>query len=132
MFKIIPINIIHICIQIINIHIFLHLLIMIIHLHFYQYLSPNFYYPPPNYNRPPSNESRSSRVDTPSRVQVSQWLCFMKSFRGLEDLKRKKFKERQELARKDVWRSLGDLQSHWAMIRGPSCFWFKDEDIMYT
>ncbi|XP_042467625.1 uncharacterized protein LOC122050818 [Zingiber officinale] len=51
-----------------------------------------------------------------------------------QDPKRKIFKERQEVARKDVERVFGVLQSRWAMIRGPGRFWYKDnlKDIMYT
>ncbi|XP_073138593.1 uncharacterized protein [Henckelia pumila] len=50
----------------------------------------------------------------------------------LQDMKRKKFKERQETARKDVERIFGILQSCWAIVRGPCRFWYKNKlkDIM--
>ncbi|XP_042472546.1 uncharacterized protein LOC122055244 [Zingiber officinale] len=63
-----------------------------------------------------------------------EWATFVKSFPCPQDPKRKIFKERQEVARKDVERVFGVLQSRWAMIRGPGRFWYKDnlQDIMYT
>ncbi|XP_042425772.1 uncharacterized protein LOC122013582 [Zingiber officinale] len=63
-----------------------------------------------------------------------EWATFVKSFPCPQDPKRKIFKERQEVARKDVERAFGVLQSRWAMIKGPGRFWYKDnlKDIMYT
>ncbi|XP_042410284.1 uncharacterized protein LOC121999705 [Zingiber officinale] len=62
------------------------------------------------------------------------WATFVKSFPCPEDPKRKKFKERQEAARKDVKRAFGVLQARWAIVRGPVRYWSRDilRDIMYT
>lgn len=61
-----------------------------------------------------------------------EWASFVKSFPCPQDPKRKKFKEMQEAARKDVERAFGVLQSRWAIIRGPGRFWYKNnlKDIM--
>ncbi|XP_042449219.1 uncharacterized protein LOC122034161 [Zingiber officinale] len=62
------------------------------------------------------------------------WATFVKSFPCPEDPKRKKFKERQEAARKDVERAFGVLQARWAIVRGPVRYWSRDilRDIMHT
>ncbi|XP_042410271.1 uncharacterized protein LOC121999692 [Zingiber officinale] len=59
---------------------------------------------------------------------------FVKSFSCPKDLKRMKFKERQEAAKKDVERAFGVFQARWAIIRGPGRHWFMDKckEIMYT
>ncbi|GJT51264.1 ALP1-like protein isoform X1 [Tanacetum coccineum] len=46
-----------------------------------------------------------------------EWATIVKSFPCPQDPKRKKFKEMQEAARKDVKRAFGVLQSRWAIIR---------------
>ncbi|KAI3736104.1 hypothetical protein L6452_15637 [Arctium lappa] len=63
-----------------------------------------------------------------------EWATIVKSFSCPQDLKRKKFKEMQEAARKDVERAFGVLQSRWAIIRGPSRFWHTStmNDIIYA
>lgn len=63
-----------------------------------------------------------------------EWSSFVKSFPCPMDPKRKKFKERQEAARKDVERAFGVLQAHWAIIRGPARSYYKSEltNIIYT
>ncbi|XP_057803396.1 uncharacterized protein LOC131018701 [Salvia miltiorrhiza] len=63
-----------------------------------------------------------------------EWATFVKSFQHPQDPKRRKFKEMQEAARKDVERAFGVLQARWAMIRGPSRLWYKENitDIMYA
>ncbi|XP_042386814.1 uncharacterized protein LOC121978550 [Zingiber officinale] len=62
------------------------------------------------------------------------WATFVKSFPYPKDPKRKKFKERQETARKDVERVFGVLQARWTIVRGPVRYWSRDilRDIMYT
>ncbi|KAJ9550669.1 hypothetical protein OSB04_014714 [Centaurea solstitialis] len=52
-----------------------------------------------------------------------EWAMIVKSFPHPSDPKRKKFKEMQEAARKDVERAFGVLQSRWAIIRGPARVW---------
>ncbi|XP_073138378.1 uncharacterized protein [Henckelia pumila] len=63
-----------------------------------------------------------------------EWAAFVKSFPCPEDPKRKKFKERQESARKDVERAFGVLQARWAIIRGPARSYYKNNlwNIMNT
>ncbi|XP_047938127.1 uncharacterized protein LOC125185608 [Salvia hispanica] len=41
---------------------------------------------------------------------------------------------KQESARKDVERAFGVLQSRWAIVKGPTRFWYKDviADVMYA
>ncbi|XP_042380436.1 protein ALP1-like [Zingiber officinale] len=62
------------------------------------------------------------------------WATFVKSFPCPEDPKRKKFKKRQEAARKDVEQAFGVLQARWAIVRGLVRYWSRDilRDIMYT
>ncbi|XP_042425685.1 uncharacterized protein LOC122013469 [Zingiber officinale] len=55
----------------------------------------------------------------------SEWATFVKAFPCPEDPKRKLFKERQESARKDVERAFRVLQSRWAIVRGPTRYWYK-------
>ena len=47
----------------------------------------------------------------------------VKSFPRPSDPKRKKFKDMQEAARKDVERAFGVFQSRWAIIRGAARVW---------
>ncbi|XP_073154135.1 uncharacterized protein [Henckelia pumila] len=63
-----------------------------------------------------------------------EWAAFVKSFPCPEDPKRKKLKERQESARKDVERAFGVLQARWTIIRGPARSYYKNDlkNIMYT
>ncbi|KAI3746155.1 hypothetical protein L6452_08578 [Arctium lappa] len=63
-----------------------------------------------------------------------EWATIVKSFSCPQDLKRKKFKEMQEAARKDVERAFGVLQSRWAIIRGAARFWMDTtmSDIIYA
>ena len=44
------------------------------------------------------------------------------------------FAAKQEAARKDVERAFGVLQSRWAIVKGPTRFWFKEviADVMYA
>lgn len=48
--------------------------------------------------------------------------------------KEKKFKEMQEVIRKNVELAFENLQTHWAMIRGLSCSWYKEsiKNIMFV
>ena len=57
-----------------------------------------------------------------------------RAYTNTEDPKRLNFKEMQEVARKDVERAFGVLQSRWAIVRGPARFWYQKnlKDIMYT
>ncbi|GJU96590.1 ALP1-like protein isoform X1 [Tanacetum coccineum] len=63
-----------------------------------------------------------------------EWATIVKSFPCPQDPKRKKFKEMQEAARKDVERAFGVLQSRWAIIRGAARFWHTKtmNDIIYA
>ncbi|KAI3706770.1 hypothetical protein L6452_24726 [Arctium lappa] len=63
-----------------------------------------------------------------------EWATIVKSFSHPSDPKRKKFKEMQEAARKDVERAFGVLQSRWAIIRGAARLWQIKilSDIIYT
>ncbi|KAI3681180.1 hypothetical protein L6452_35965 [Arctium lappa] len=63
-----------------------------------------------------------------------EWATIVKSFSCPQDLKRKKFKEMQEAARKDVERAFGVLQSRWAIIRRAARFWMDTtmSDIIYA
>ena len=63
-----------------------------------------------------------------------EWAMIVKSFPRPSDPKRKKFKEMQEAARKDVERAFGVLQSRWAIIRGAARVWQIKimSDIIYT
>ncbi|KAL6516901.1 hypothetical protein OROHE_018189 [Orobanche hederae] len=56
-----------------------------------------------------------------------EWAVFVKSFQCPSDEKRKKFKQRQEAARKDIERAFGVLQSRWAIIKGPTRGWYKED-----
>ena len=44
------------------------------------------------------------------------------------------FAAKQESARKDVERAFGVLQSRWAIVKGPTRFWYKEviADVMYA
>ncbi|KAL3615808.1 hypothetical protein CASFOL_040102 [Castilleja foliolosa] len=63
-----------------------------------------------------------------------EWASFVKSFQCPADEKRKKFKQRQEAARKDIERAFGVLQARWAIVSGPARGWYKEDlgQIMLT
>ncbi|XP_073130843.1 uncharacterized protein [Henckelia pumila] len=63
-----------------------------------------------------------------------EWAAFVKSFTCPEDPNKKKFKERQESARKDIERAFGVLQACWAIVRGPARSYYRNDlrNIMYT
>ncbi|XP_042415324.1 uncharacterized protein LOC122004511 [Zingiber officinale] len=54
-----------------------------------------------------------------------EWATFVKAFPCPEDPKRKLFKERQESARKNVERAFGVIRSRWAIVRGPTRYWYR-------
>ncbi|XP_057779992.1 uncharacterized protein LOC130998594 [Salvia miltiorrhiza] len=62
------------------------------------------------------------------------WPVFVKSPTHPTDPKGKRFKVMQEAARKDIERAFGVLQARWAIVKGPSRLWSKEEmsDIMST
>ena len=51
------------------------------------------------------------------------FVTFVKTILMPQGEKRKLFVQRQESARKDVEQVFGVLQSRFAIIRGPTCFW---------
>ncbi|XP_047942625.1 uncharacterized protein LOC125189386 [Salvia hispanica] len=62
------------------------------------------------------------------------WPVFVKTIRCATEDKKKFFAGRQEVARKDVERAFGVLQSRWAILRGPSWLWDMETiaDVMYA
>ncbi|XP_057808851.1 protein ALP1-like [Salvia miltiorrhiza] len=62
------------------------------------------------------------------------WPVFVKSPTHPTDTKEKRFKVMQEAARKDIEWAFGVLQARWAIVKGPSSLWSKEEmsDIMFT
>ncbi|KAJ9544694.1 hypothetical protein OSB04_024401 [Centaurea solstitialis] len=64
-----------------------------------------------------------------------EWTTFVKAFRYPHDDERRiHFKERQELARKDIERTFATLQSKWHMVKRPARVWTRTklQEIMYT
>ncbi|XP_057774813.1 uncharacterized protein LOC130993792 [Salvia miltiorrhiza] len=62
------------------------------------------------------------------------WPIFVKSPTHPTHAKGKRFKVMQEAAHKDIERAFGVLQARWAIVKGPSRLWSKEEmsDIMFT
>ncbi|CAM8919454.1 unnamed protein product [Rhodiola kirilowii] len=54
-----------------------------------------------------------------------EWVTFVKTIPRPQGENRKLFSKYQESQRKDVERAFGVLQSHFAIVRGPSRFWDK-------
>ncbi|XP_047949283.1 uncharacterized protein LOC125195131 [Salvia hispanica] len=63
-----------------------------------------------------------------------RWPVFLKSISCPMGDRRVLFAAKQEAARKDVERAFGVLQSRWAIVKGPTRFWFKEviADVMYA
>ncbi|XP_047949059.1 uncharacterized protein LOC125194883 [Salvia hispanica] len=62
------------------------------------------------------------------------WPVFVKTIRCAAEDRKKHFASREEVARKDVERAFGVLQSRWAIVKGPSRLWHMDciADVIYT
>ena len=60
------------------------------------------------------------------------WSTLVKTIPCPQGLKKKHFAKAQESARKDVERAFRVLQAHFAIVRGPTCFWDEETlaDIM--
>ncbi|XP_047948767.1 uncharacterized protein LOC125194553 [Salvia hispanica] len=63
-----------------------------------------------------------------------QWPVFLKTIRCPLGDRRRYFARAQESARKDVERAFGVLQSRFALVKGPTRFFYQGEiaDIMYA
>nr|XP_043638462.1 uncharacterized protein LOC122609482 [Erigeron canadensis] len=63
-----------------------------------------------------------------------EYAIFVKTFTDPIDNKRKLFKKKQELARKDIERAFGVLKKRWKVISNPSRYWDKDkmQSVIYT
>ena len=59
------------------------------------------------------------------------WCTFVKSIKEPKTKKQCEFARVQEAARKDIERAFGVLQSRFAIVRGPACFWAEEHhDLM--
>ncbi|XP_047942941.1 uncharacterized protein LOC125189745 [Salvia hispanica] len=63
-----------------------------------------------------------------------RWPIFLKTISCLIGERRVLFVAKQESARKDVERAFGVLHSRWAIVKGPTRFWYKEviADVMYA
>ncbi|XP_047979331.1 uncharacterized protein LOC125221250 [Salvia hispanica] len=63
-----------------------------------------------------------------------QWPVFLKTIRCPLGDRRRYFARAQEFARKDVERAFGVLQSRFALVKGPTRFFYQGDiaDIMYA
>ncbi|XP_047961763.1 uncharacterized protein LOC125206561 [Salvia hispanica] len=63
-----------------------------------------------------------------------RWPVFVKTISCPIGDRRVLFAAKQEFGWKDVERAFGVLQSRWAIVKGPVCFWFKEVivDVMYV
>ncbi|XP_047943195.1 uncharacterized protein LOC125190037 [Salvia hispanica] len=63
-----------------------------------------------------------------------RWPVFLKTISCPIGERRVLFAAKQESARKDVERAFGVLQSRWAIVKGPTRFWYKEviADVMYA
>ena len=63
-----------------------------------------------------------------------RWHVFVKTISCPIGQRRVLFAAKQEVARKDVERDFGVLQSRWAIVKDPAHVWFKEviADIMYA
>ncbi|XP_073358349.1 uncharacterized protein [Aegilops tauschii subsp. strangulata] len=52
-----------------------------------------------------------------------RWSTFVKTISNPQCEKRKRFSQMQEIARKDVERAFGVLQSRWGIVRNPALTW---------
>ncbi|XP_047960040.1 uncharacterized protein LOC125205253 [Salvia hispanica] len=63
-----------------------------------------------------------------------RWPVFLKTISCPIGERRVLFAAKQGVARKDVERAFGVLQSRWAIVKGPTRFWYKEviADVMYA
>ncbi|GKA52802.1 putative nuclease HARBI1 isoform X2 [Tanacetum coccineum] len=71
------------------------------------------------YLRRPRNDVEKPTLFTDEQTWVSEWAVLMKSISqpGLNDVKRIRYKQVHEAARKDAERAFGVLKKKWAIVR---------------
>ncbi|XP_057808752.1 uncharacterized protein LOC131023228 [Salvia miltiorrhiza] len=85
-------------------------------------------------NRPSSSKPSHRKIYGSGMLFLGLLPVFVKSPTHPTDPKGKRFKVMQKAALKDIERAFGVLQAHWAIVKGPSRLWSKEEmsDIMFT